>query len=150
MHDVATLESLTRALVGISLESLASLQGSVSIPQFRVLLALQGSGAVPSSQLAERLGTQASSVTRLVDRLQTEGLVRRGTDPRNRSIVTVESTKAGHELVTAVVAHRHRLLAETLDQLSPRDHEALVRGADAFAAVSGHALSLGPAGPLPL
>lgn len=149
-HDIDTLESLTRALVGISLESLEPLDGQVSIPQFRLLLALDGSDPVPSSALAERLGAQASSITRLVDRLQSEGLVTRGADERNRSIVTVDITPPGRALVARVLDARHRLIAATLAQLRPEDRKALIHGADAFTAVSGHALELSPTGPLPL
>ncbi|HVX43488.1 MAG TPA: MarR family transcriptional regulator [Mycobacteriales bacterium] len=141
---------MTRALVGISLESMDPLEGRVTIPQFRILLALEGSGPVPSSVLAERLGAQASSITRLVDRLQAENLVTRGADERSRSIVTVEITASGRTLVTRVLDARHQLIAATLAELSPEDRTALIRGADAFTAASGHALSLGPTGPLPL
>ena len=67
----------------------------MSVPQFRLLVALDGLGRVPSSTLADALGMVASSVTRLVDRLQAAGLVQRGSDDRNRSIVTVEAMSAG-------------------------------------------------------
>lgn len=148
--DVMALESMTRALVGISLESLDPLAGKVSITQFRLLLALDHAGALPSSQLAARLGSLASSVTRLVDRLQADGFVQRGKDESNRSIVTVQITPEGHKLVASVLRRRHRLLASTLRHMSDHDREALVRGAAAFAALSEHALELSPTSPLPL
>jgi hypothetical protein len=37
--QVANLEMLTRALVGVTLQSLEVLSGEVSLPQFRLLLA---------------------------------------------------------------------------------------------------------------
>ena len=40
-------------------------------------------------------------------RLQDHGLVQRGTDPRSRSIVTVEHTASGRRLIDAVLSHRH-------------------------------------------
>jgi hypothetical protein len=51
-HDseVAGLEMLTRALVGITLQSLEVLGGEVSLPQFRLLLAASTLGRVPSSR----------------------------------------------------------------------------------------------------
>jgi DNA-binding MarR family transcriptional regulator len=67
----------------------------VSLPQFRLPLVLSGLGRVPSSRLATELGMTASSVTRLDDRLEAAALAARGTDPRNRSIVTLEVTEAG-------------------------------------------------------
>src|SRR5437660_1396904 len=87
-------------------QSLDALGGAVSVAQFRLLVALDGLGRVPSSTLADALGMVASSVTRLVDRLQAAGLVQRGADERNRSIVTVEVTEAGRDLVTVVLARR--------------------------------------------
>src|ERR1700741_51432 len=112
-HDseVAELEMLTRALVGIALKSLEVLGGEVSLPQFRLLLAASTRGRAPSSRRAEAAGVPASSVTRLADRLQAAGLLTRGGDARSRSIVTVEITDAGRGLVARVVARRQELLA---------------------------------------
>lgn len=90
--DVAAFELLTRALIGIALEGLEVAGGQVSLPQFRLLLTLDGLGPMPSSKLAAQLRLAQSAITRKVDRLQGTGLVQRGTDPRSRSIVTVEPT----------------------------------------------------------
>lgn len=141
---------MTRAVVGIALESLDVLSGAVSLPQFRLLLALDASGSAPSSQIAARLGLGPSSVTRLADRLQVLGLVERGADEANRAIVTVQVTARGHDLVTAVLDRRHDLLAAVLERLGARDRAALARGAEAFAEVSDHSLEPGTSGPVPL
>jgi DNA-binding MarR family transcriptional regulator len=122
--DVAALEHLTRTLVGITLASLDALDGALSVPRFRALLALDALGRVPSSRLAAEIGTAASSVTRLVDRLEAAGYARRGVDPANRGIVTVEATAAGRVLVTAVLARRYALLEAVLDRLEPDAREA--------------------------
>jgi DNA-binding MarR family transcriptional regulator len=147
---VAAFEQLTRALIGIALESLHVAGGHVSLPQFRLLLALDGLGRVPSSKLAAQLGLGASAITRLVDRLQDAGLVQRGTDPRSRSIVSVELTAAGRRLVSAVLDHRHERLAEILDRMNPADHAAATRAAREFASLSADAIALGESGPVPL
>ena len=149
--DVAAFELLTRALIGIALEGLrVAGSGQVSLPQFRLLLALEGLGRVPSSRLAAQLGLAPSAVTRMVDRLQDAGLVQRGTDPRSRSIVAVEPTAAGHQLVAAVLGHRHELLGAVLDRMTPADHAAAVRAAGLFAGLSGDAIAVGESGPVPL
>src|ERR1700741_1649364 len=85
-HDseVAELEMLTRALIGITLQSLEVLGGEVSMPQFRLLLAAAALGRAPSARLAEAAGVPASSVTRLADRLEAAGLLARGADLRSR------------------------------------------------------------------
>ena len=54
--EVAELELLTRALIGITLQSLEVLGAEVSLPQFRLLLAASTLGRAPSSRLAEAVG----------------------------------------------------------------------------------------------
>lgn len=141
---------MTRALVGIALEGIRSAGVEVTLPQFRLLLALEGLGRVPSSRVAARLGLAASAITRMVDRLERGGLVQRGTDDGNRSIVTVELTAAGRHLVADALARRQTRLAAVLDEMSPQDREAAVRAARQFTFLSGDAVALGAAGPVPL
>lgn len=154
--DVAAFELLTRALLGIALESMSAAEGEarearqVSLPQFRTLLALDGLGRISSSTLAAHLGLAASAITRMVDRLQNAGLVERGADARNRCIHTVELTQAGRELVSKVLARRHARLAEVLARMSPDEHEAAVQAARLFARLSGDAIALAEFGPVPV
>ena len=147
---VAALELMTRALVGLTLQSLSALDGTVSLPQFRLLLVLSSLGRVPSSRLAASLGMTAFSVTRLADRLASAGLLARGSDAKNRSIVTVEVTPAGLDLVTRVVERRHVLLAAVLDRMEPAERAAAARTARLFADLAGDAALLSLTGPLPL
>ncbi len=148
--DVTAFELLTRALIGIALECIQAGGGQVSLPQFRLLLALNGLGRVPSAKLAARVGLGAPAISRMVDRLEHAGLVLRGTDPRSRSIVTVELTQAGRDLVASVLERRHARLASVLTQMSPAHHAAAVRGAREFARLSGDAIALGESGPVPV
>lgn len=141
---------MTRALVGIALQSLEVLGGEVSLPQFRLLLILCGLGRVPSSRLAAELKMPASSVTRLGDKLEAAGLLARGSDPSSRSIVTVEVTAAGLDLVTRVIAARHELLSGALDQMTPREREEAARAARRFADLASDAAAFSVTGPLPL
>jgi DNA-binding MarR family transcriptional regulator len=148
--QVTDLETLTRALVGITLQSLEVLAGEVSLPQFRLLLAASGLGRVPSSRLAEAVSVPASSVTRLADKLEAAGLLIRGTDDRSRSIVTVEITGTGRALVARVVARRHQLLAAVLARMAPAERTAVAEAAARFAELAAGAADRAPAGPLPL
>jgi DNA-binding MarR family transcriptional regulator len=148
--EVADLELLTRALIGITLQSLEVLGGEVSLPQFRLLLAAATLGRAPSSRLAEAAGVPASSVTRLADRLEAGGLLLRGDDARSRSIVTVEITAAGRDLVARVVARRHELLGGVLARMAPAERTAMARAAVRFTALAADAAERGGSGPLPL
>ena len=130
--------------MGITTQSLDALDGAVTVSQFRLLRTLDGLGRVPSSTLATALQTAASSVTRLVDKLEAAGFVARGSDANSRSIVTVEATEAGHAVVSDVLTRRHALLQSVLDAMDPaeRDHAAIA--AARFVQLATGAIAAGP------
>jgi DNA-binding MarR family transcriptional regulator len=115
--DVLALESLTRALVAVAWDSAHAAPPGMTFPQTRLLLFLSGLGRVPSSALATAMGVNASSVTRLADKLAEHGYLVRGADQHKRSVVTLELTPAGADVVTDVLARRHSTLAALLDRL---------------------------------
>lgn len=115
-------EVATRDLVGVALRSVERLE--VSLSQFRLLLVLHGQGRSTSTQCAQALGVAGSSVTRLADRLDASGHLVRGTDPDNRSVVTLELTDAGRRVVRQVATSRRRQLRTVLDRLEPAKRAA--------------------------
>ena len=147
---MASFERLTQALVGITVQSLDALAGAVTVSQFRLLRTLDGLGRVSCSTLATALGSAASSVTRLVDKLEAAGFVARGTDPNSRSIVTVEATEAGREVVAAVLARRHALLEAVLDAMTPGERERAAEAAERFVLLAGDAVTAGATAPAAL
>lgn len=102
------------------------------------------------AELADSVLLSRSGLTRLVDRLQAAGLVQRGADERNRSIVTVEATEAGRDLVTVVLSRRRSLLEAVLDRMEPVERAQAEAAAAAFVALAGDAVALGASGPVPL
>ena len=77
--------------------------------------------------LAARLGLAESTVTRLVDRLETAGLVRRRASEPDRRVVLAELTPQGRRLALGVEASRRDFLAEMLAGLEPAERRELVR-----------------------
>ncbi|WP_084703866.1 MarR family winged helix-turn-helix transcriptional regulator [Phaeacidiphilus oryzae] len=133
--DIAAFQAATRDLVGIALRSLEVTGGQVSLPQLRLLLALDELGRSPSSAIARALGLGASSVTRLADRLVESGHVVRGTEPSHRSVVTLELTERGAGLVGAVLEHRREHFRRALRGLTPAQRKATAEGLRALHAV---------------
>ena len=88
--DVAAFELLTQALVGITTQSLDALDGAVTVSQFRCCARWTDWAGSRPPRWRRRCATAASSVTRLVDKLEAAGFVTRGSDAHSRSIVTVE------------------------------------------------------------
>ena len=116
---VEVMQAATRVLAGVALRSLEVLDGVVTLPQFRMLAVLADLGRARSVQVARALGLEASTVTRLAGRLVAAGHVTRGSEPGHRSVVTLELTVTGQDLVSRVAAWREQELARILHQLPP-------------------------------
>ena len=79
--------------------------------QFNVLRILRGSSPNPlsASQICERMVTHDPDLTRLLDRLEAAGMIRKERDADDRRVVKVCVTAAGRETVErATVAARAR------------------------------------------
>jgi DNA-binding MarR family transcriptional regulator len=135
--DVAALQEATRLLAGVALRSLEIIDGAVSLPQYRVLAVLADLGQVRSARVAAALGLEASTITRLVDRLAAAGYVAREADPTNRSALTLTLTGAGQGLVSRVVGWRQRELERMLMSLPEADRRALTSGLTKLVAIGG-------------
>jgi DNA-binding MarR family transcriptional regulator len=89
LHTGAAVEArLERSLesTGLSLAKLGVLHHLVAAER-----------SLPLGQLAERLSCVKSNVTQLVDRLESDGYVRRVPDPEDRRSVLAEITPSGRE-----------------------------------------------------
>jgi DNA-binding MarR family transcriptional regulator len=138
---VEMLQAATRVLAGVALRGLDVLDGTVSLPQFRMLAVLADLGRARSVQVARALGLDASTVTRLADRLIAAGHVARGSDPDNRTVVTLELTDSGRNLVVRVVGWRRRELVRILGLLAPDDQDTLTAALQQLVEASGWSTS---------
>lgn len=132
------------------MRSLEVLEGAVSLPQFRVLAVLADLGRVRSARVAAALGLEASTVTRLVDRLIDAGYVTRGTDPGNRSAVILDLTARGRRLVADVAAWRRQELQRMLLLVGVDDRVVLTDSVRRFVEAAGAGYGSIPHGPVPL
>jgi DNA-binding MarR family transcriptional regulator len=78
------------------------------------------------SDLAGSLGLAESTTTRLVDRLETAGLVRRGTSPSDRRCVVAGLTSEGRRVAEHVRRERREFLTEILKALPQKERAELV------------------------
>ncbi|MET7996356.1 MarR family transcriptional regulator [Amycolatopsis sp. NPDC005232] len=145
--DLDRLERLTRVLVAVAWDSAHAAPRGVTFPQVRLLVVLASVGRVPCSRLAAAMGVNASSVTRLADKLEAHGYVRRGEDEHRRTVVTVEVTKAGQAVVDDVLARRHEALGELLGQLDPKQREQAAASVEDLLAAAEKAPLVPSAGP---
>ena len=141
------LQEATRVLAGIALRSLDLLDGVITLPQFRMLAVLAELGCARSARVARALSLDASTVTRLADRLVVAGHVVRGSDPRHRSVVTLELTPSGERLVSVVSGWRQRELSRIVAALPPagRGQLTTILRQLVTAAGEGYGVAAGPA-----
>ena len=87
--------------------------------QYNVLRILRGAGdaGLWAGEVAERLITRSPDVTRIVDRLEKRGLVRRRRDSDDRRAVRVFITKAGLERMAPLDRAARTMLAQHLGSL---------------------------------
>lgn len=78
-------------------------------------------GAMRPTALARVLATGASHVSKIVRRLESDGLVERTTDPTDRRATLISLTEAGEEAARGVYALGDRMIAEVLEGWSPSD-----------------------------
>jgi DNA-binding MarR family transcriptional regulator len=149
-EQVEVLQATTRVLTGVALRSLEVLDRAVTLPQFRMLAVLADLGCARSARVARTLGLDASTVTRLADRLVAAGHVSRGTDSRHRSVVTLELTASGHQLVAEVRNWRQRELARMIGGLPPATRPVLATALRQLVESAGEGYGLPAAWPVPL
>lgn len=83
----------------------------------RVLLALAPEEAVPMSTLADRVGRDATTATRFVNRAEGDGLLARRPGTRDKRRRLVGLTDAGREARARLTAVRERRAAALLERL---------------------------------
>ena len=123
----------------------AELQDAVGIPQrwYDVLVHTEESpNGIQMTELADRILYSKSGFTRVIDRMEEAGLVRRVRPPNNRrSILVLPTANGTNTLERARQHHRDGIHRHFSEHLSDTDVKALTR---ALEKVSAHARPLRP------
>ena len=130
---VTALLTASRVLVGVSARSLAEVEDTVTVTQFRVLVVLRGHGETRLNLLAERLGVGPSTALRTVDRLIASDLVTRRENVRDRREVVIELTARGRRVVDRVTERRRAAIREVVEQMPRHEVHDLVNALTTFA-----------------
>jgi DNA-binding MarR family transcriptional regulator len=121
----------------VSARSLADVEDTVTLTQFRTLVVLSNVGEINLNRLAERLDVTASTAMRMIDRLLAAGLVTRRDNPANRREVVLELTGEGDELVRRVTMKRRREITRIVAVMPAAQRNDLVTALRAFAEAAG-------------
>lgn len=127
----------SRALVAVAARSLAGVEEDVTLPQYRVLIELAVRGPQRVAELAEILGVDRSTATRMCDRLVRKHLVRRRRETADRRAVRITLAPAGSKLIAEVSERRRAEIARIVRRMPHADRAAALRALRAFAEAAG-------------
>lgn len=111
--------------------------GELSRSQMSILGTVVRRGPLGIGELAEIEGVNPTMLSRVVAKLDDQGLVERRVHPQDRRAATVQVTDAGYELFLRIRAERTRLLAVSLEALPAEQRDTLMASAAALESLLG-------------
>jgi DNA-binding MarR family transcriptional regulator len=99
----------------------------LSAPRLSALSVIVFRGPLTLGELARAEQVRPPTITRLVQELERDGLVRRRVDPGDRRVQRVQATRAGKRLLQAGRARRVAALTESVRSLPVADRKLLER-----------------------
>jgi DNA-binding MarR family transcriptional regulator len=128
------LEQLVFGAIGMTALALADSAGrELTFSGWRALVILGHADKTRVGTLAQGIGMSLPSASRLIRRLERDGLVMTERDESDRRATLVSLTRRGQDLREAVVIRRRALMAEALEARSPTLPKGLIPGLNAIA-----------------
>ncbi|GLW32642.1 MarR family transcriptional regulator [Actinoplanes regularis] len=132
----AAVESSVESLVAVLEQARLARTPAIPPAQLRVLTIVAENRHTNMSRLAEALSVVPSSASRLCDRLEATGLLRRVADPRDRREVRLLLTPAAGRLLSELRERRRAALTDVLERMPVSARQDLVRALRAFEAAA--------------
>jgi DNA-binding MarR family transcriptional regulator len=118
--SIGWLASQVKSVLGGSLNGeLADL--GISYPQWKVLMRVHNELGMTSAKLCRCMETDTGSMTRMIDRLEEKGFLRRVRSETDRRVVKLELTEAGRALVPAMLSAVVNVLNHHLRDFTPEE-----------------------------
>jgi DNA-binding MarR family transcriptional regulator len=102
-------------------------KGTLSYARLKLIGMLHVKGPMIMSELGVRLDVSARNITKLVDALEHEGLVRRVAHCTDRRATVIETTPEGSKVGEQVWGEHCRAMSNLFDELSEVDRADLLR-----------------------
>src|SRR5256885_6476069 len=100
-------------------------ENGLTVPVWRVLATLSGDDGLPVSKLAEIVLEKQPTLTKIIDRMESDGLVKRREDDDDRRQTRVYITVRGRKLVTPMLRQAKRHERDVLEDFSTADARKL-------------------------
>jgi DNA-binding MarR family transcriptional regulator len=113
--------SAMRDGLGLALQS----HGDVTGAQWVMLMLIARGKCASASEIAHRMGYDSGSMTRMLDRLEAKGLIRRVRSTEDRRVVRLELAEAGEALAPQLPVVGARILNQFLRGFTAADLDQL-------------------------
>jgi DNA-binding MarR family transcriptional regulator len=131
---IEPLELLMFGAIGMTTLALASSSTrELTLSGWRALVILDRADKTRVGTLANAVGMSLPSASRLIRRLERDGLVTTERDETDRRATLVKLTRKGHRLRDQVVARRRAMMEKALSTRSPKLPRGLAPGLEAIA-----------------
>lgn len=141
MSDVDDLTdavlTASRLLIAVSARSLAAVEETLTLPQFRMVVLLEDRGPMSLTALADLLEVNPSTAKRMIDRLITSGMVDREQNPSSKREVVVVASEEGRRVVGQVMARRRAEISSIVARMPEHLRHGLVEALTAFTEAGG-------------
>jgi DNA-binding MarR family transcriptional regulator len=100
-----------------------------SLGQFNVLIIVEyhgGKNGISQVEIGKRLIVSPGNITRLLDKLEKEGLIKRHPDKKDRRIKYIRSTNKAKALIDKVWPHYENKLKELVGKISEREQNEIL------------------------
>jgi DNA-binding MarR family transcriptional regulator len=122
----------SRLLIALSARSLASVEDTLTLPQFRMLVVLESRGELSLSRLAHHLAVNPSTAFRMAERLISLGMLARGENNSDRREVLLFLTHSGRRVVTEATTRRRSEIAKIVASIPADQRAELIRALQTF------------------
>lgn len=135
--DAETVTRLRRVITRLArMFNATSASEGLTPTQASVLGLVAKRGPLGLAELTELEGLNPTMMSRVVSKLDGEGLVRRRPDPADQRAVQLEATDDGRRTHERILAARTQTVAKILDDLPPESSAALVDALPALEALA--------------
>lgn len=121
------MDVMPKALQSIREEMRKGRGDRLTVPQFRVLAAINR-GVCHNKEIGDLLGVSEAAISRMIDILVKDGLIKKGTNKIDRRQTVLTLTIEGQKLYNFIRADASKRLKNKLDALSNEDVESVIQG----------------------
>lgn len=135
--EVGDVERLRRSIARLARLLRQQDEGGFGATATSALATVQHHGPLSLGELATREQVAPPTMTKVVEKLESHGLVKRETDPRDRRVARLTITAAGRRHLDRTRERRTAWLGARLEDLDPSDRRRLAEAIGALEQIAG-------------